>query len=311
VIAGTIVRRIGWALVVAWFCVTATFAASALVPADREAAIVGRHASQEVRAAARERYCLDRGVVGQYGCFVAGVVRGDLGESFQTRRDVASIVAARAWPTLQLALAAIALQLLIGVPLGVLAATRRGRWPDRATTIGALVAQSAPAFVVATLAMDVVAYRLGWLPIAGYGDGLFDRLRHLVLPAATLAAGGAAYYALVVRVELGDALASDYARTARAKGLSERAVVVRHALRNALGPVVTLVGIDLGALLAGAIVTEHVFAWPGLGRELVQAILAGDTPVVVGIVLVGALAIALANLLADLALVWLDPRLRA
>ncbi len=305
-----ILRRIGWALVVAWFAVTVTFAMIALIPADPADALLGPHRTPETLARVHEHYCLDRGLAVQYGCFVGHVMHGDLGESYRTKRPVTAILAARVWPTAQLALAAIALQLLVGVPLGVLAATRRRRWPDHAATAFGLIGLSAPAFFIGTVLLYVFAYRFGWFPIGGYGSGFFDRLHHLVLPAATLAMVGIAYYARATRSELIDALGEDYVRTARAKGLPERLVVRRHALRNALGPLVTLVGLDLGLLLGGAVVTESIFDWPGLGREVLQAILEVDIPLIVGVVLVSALAIALANLIVDLVLLRLDPRLR-
>ena len=216
----------------------------------------------------------------------------------------------RIWPTTQLALATILLQLLIGVPLGIVSAARRGRWIDRASYGLTLLAQSAPTFFVGTLLLYVFAYRFGWFPIAGYGQPGIDRLHHLVLPAATLSTVSVAFYARVVRSELLDVLGEDYIRTARAKGLSERAILGRHALRNAAGPLVTLVGLDLGILLGGAVVTEYIFAWPGLGREVLQAVLDLDLPLITGVVLVSALAIALVNLLVDIIHVWLDPRLR-
>jgi peptide/nickel transport system permease protein len=300
-----VARRIAWALLVVWFVVTATFAVTTALPADPARALLGPHATPETVERVRAHYCLDRGFVGQYGCYVANIARGDLGESMHSKRAVSAILADRVWPTAQLAIAAILLQLAIGIPLGVIAARRKQRWPDHATTIAALVGQSAPAFFVGTLLLYVFAYRFGWFPIGGYGG-----LRHLVLPAATLATGGVAYYARLVRSEMIDVLDADYIRTARAKGVPERTVVARHALRNALGPLVTLVGIDLGLLLGGAVVTEYIFSWPGLGRELLLAVLEVDIPVVLGVVLVSALAIALANLLADLVVAWLDPRVR-
>jgi peptide/nickel transport system permease protein len=309
-VIGLVLRRIAWSLLVAAFLVTATFAMTAAIPADPIKARLGQHATHEDVERMRARYCLDRGVVGQYACFVRGVVHGDLGDSIRTKEPVTDVLAARAWPTAQLALAAIALQLVLGVPLGVIAAARRGRWPDRAANLVGLVGQSAPTFVTGTILLYVLAYRFGWFPIAGYGEPGWDRLYHLVLPATTLATLGVAYYARVVRAEMIEVLGEDYIRTARAKGLSERAVIVRHALRNALGPLVTLVGLDLGVLLGGAVVTETIFAWPGLGREVLQAIWAVDLPVIVGVVLASALAIAVANLVVDVVYLWLDPRLR-
>jgi peptide/nickel transport system permease protein len=309
-VIGLVLRRIGWALAVAWFVVTATFAMLAAIPADPAKALLGPHADDAAVARARAHYCLDEGVLVQYGCWLDHVARGDLGESYRSKRPVAEILADRAWPTAQLALAAIALQLLLGIPLGVLGAVRRGRWPARAAELFELVAQSVPSFVVGTVLLYVVAYRWGVLPIGGYGEGGWDRVRHLVLPAATLATLGIAYYSRVIRTELGDALGEDHVRTARAKGLPERTVVLRHALRGTLGPLVTLVGLDLGVLLGGAVVVEQIYSWPGLGREVLQAILELDLPLILGVVLLSAIAIAVANLLVDLVQLWIDPRLR-
>jgi peptide/nickel transport system permease protein len=305
-----IVRRLAWSLVVVWFVVTAAFAMVALIPADPAKAMLGPHATPEAIERVRAHYCLDRGVLGQYGCFISRLAHGDLGESYRSKRPVGELIADRIGPTVQLALATIVLQLLVGIPLGIVAAARRGRWPDRAASVVSLLGQSLPTFFVGTLLVYVLAYGLGWFPIGGYGSGVLDRLHHLVLPALTLATLGIAYYARLVRSELGEQLHEDYVRTARAKGVSERDVIVRHALRNALGPLVALIGIDLGVLLGGAVVTEYIFAWPGLGREVLQAILEVDLPLILGVVLVSAVAIAIANLLADLVHLWIDPRLR-
>lgn len=305
-----VARRLGWTVVVIWFVITATFLLSAAIPTDPAKALLGPHADAAALERVRAHYCLDRGLAGQYGCWVGHVVQGDLGESYRTHRPIARLLADRIGPSLQLALAAVFLQLVLGVPLGILAAVRRRRWPDRATTVVTLLAQSAPQFVLGTILVYVLAYWFGWFPIGGYGEPGLDRLHHLVLPAFTLAAVGIASFALVVRSELGEALTQDYVRTARAKGLPERTVVLRHALRNALGPLVTLIGLDLGVLLGGAVVVETIFAWPGLGREVLQSILDGDLPLILGTVLVTAIAIAIANLVVDLVQLWLDPRLR-
>jgi peptide/nickel transport system permease protein len=307
---GAIVRRAGWTVVVVWFVVTATFLVTVAIPADPARALLGPHGTAEAIERVRAHYCLDRGVVQQYRCWIARVAQGDLGESYRSKRAVTAIIADRVWPTAQLALAALALQLVLGVPLGILAATRRGRWPDHGVHLVSSVAQSVPAFVAGTVLLYVAAYRWGWFPLAGYGTGGWDRLAHLALPAMTLAAVGMAYYARLVRAELIDVLREDYVRTARAKGLPERAVIARHALRNALGPIVALVGLDLGVLLSGAVVIELIFAWPGLGRELLQAILELDIPLILGVVMVSAVAVAIANLIVDAVQLWLDPRLR-
>jgi peptide/nickel transport system permease protein len=307
---GLLLRRIAWTIAVVWFVVTATFVMTAAIPADPAKALLGPHATPDAVERVRAHYCLDRGLARQYGCWLDHVAHGDLGESYRSKRAVTAIIADRIWPTAQLALAAIALQLLIGVPLGVVAATRRGRWPDLGANLVGLIGQSAPPFFVGTVLLYVFAYRWGWFPLGGYGAGGWDRLAHLVLPATTLAAAGVAYYARVMRSELIDVLREDYVRTARAKGLPERVVIGRHALRNALGPLVTLIGLDLGVLLGGAVVIELIFAWPGLGREILQATLEVDIPLIVGVVLITAVAIAVANLVVDLAAPWIDPRLR-
>jgi peptide/nickel transport system permease protein len=309
-VIGFLLRRLGWSLIVLGFVVTATFAMIMAIPADPARAIMGPHADQETLTKVRAKYCLDHGFVYQYGCYLDGLAHGDLGTSYRTKRPVTSIIASRIWPTTQLALAAIVLQLVIALPLGIWAAIRRNRWPDAATGVITLIGQSAPTFFIATIAVYVLAFRLGWFPVAGYGSGFWDRLHHLFLPAMTLATVGVAYYARVVRGEMIDALGQDYVRTARAKGISERAVVLRHSLRNALGPVVTLVGLDLGVLMGGAVVTETVFAWPGLGREVLQAILEVDIPLILGVTLITAVAIVVANLLVDLVYAWIDPRVR-
>lgn len=307
---GRVLRRLGWTLVVIAFVVTATFAMLVAIPADPAKALLGPHATPEAVERVRAHYCFDAGIVEQYGCWLANVARGDLGESYRSKRAVTAILADRVWPTAQLALAAVLLQLVLGVPLGLLAAVRRHRWPDRVAGVAGLLSQSAPAFVVGTVLLYVFAYRFGWFPLGGYGASGWDRLHHLVLPAMTIATMGIAFTARVVRSELIETLAQDYVRTARAKGLPERTVVLGHALRPAAGPLITLIGIDLGVLLGGAVVTETIFAWPGLGREILQAILDVDIPLILGVVLVAAVAVAIANLLVDLAHVWLDPRLR-
>jgi peptide/nickel transport system permease protein len=305
-----IARRLAWTILVVWFVVTLTFLIVAAIPADPARTLLGPHATQKTLELARAYYCLDRGVVGQYACWLRHVAHADLGTSFASGGSVLAIIGARIGPTFELALAAIALQLAIGVPLGVIAAVRRGRWPDVAANLVGLVGQSAPSFFVGTILLYLLAYRTGWLPLGGAGTTGLDRLAHLVLPAATLAALGIAYYARVVRNELIEALDEDYIRTARAKGLPERTVIGRHAMRHALGPLVTLIGLDLGVLLGGAVVVEVIFSWPGLGREVLHAVLLLDVPLIVGVVLVAAVAIAVVNLIVDVVQLWIDPRLR-
>ena len=308
---GKIVRRLGWSLLVIWFVVTATFLMVVAIPADPAKTILGPRATPEALARVNEHYCFDESIIEQYGCWLGNLARGDLGESYRTRRPVTELLADRVWPTLQLAFAAIFLAVGFGIPLGMLAAVRRNRWPDHVVTASMLIVQSAPPFVIGTLAIYVVAYQWELLPLGGYGEGGFERLVHLILPAATLALTGIAYYARIARSELIDTLGQDYVRTARSKGLPERTVLLRHALRPSLPPLITLIGLDLGVLAGGAVVIESVFAWPGLGRELLQAILDVDMPVILGVVLLTAVAVAVANVIVDLAQLRLDPRLRA
>jgi peptide/nickel transport system permease protein len=303
-------RRLGWTILVVWFVATATFAMTTAIPSDPRKARLGPQATPDAIERATELYCYDESALVQYGCWLGNLARGELGESNRSARPVSAILAERVWPTLQLALAAVALALAVGVPLGVIAAVRRGRWPDRATGVLVLLGQSAPPFVTGTVLLYAVAYHAELLPLGGYGDGVLDRLRHLVLPAATLAALGIAYYARLTRAELVTTLEEDYVRTARAKGLPERRVVLRHALVPASGSIVAFVAVDLGVLAGGAVVVEWIFAWPGLGREMLLAILDVDLPVILGITLVTAIAIALANLAGDLLHAWLDPRIR-
>lgn len=303
-----IVRRLIGIVAVVAIAISATFVLVIALPADPARILVGPHATPATLARVRAHYCLDRGVVTKYGCFVGRIARGDLGTSLRSRRPVASIIADRAAATAQLALAALALQLALAVPLAVAAARWRGRWSGSAIEVAITIAQSTPAFVLGPLLLYLVGFQLGWLPLSGQGSGTADRLRHLVLPAATLALTGMATQIRVLREELIGSLASDHVRAARARGLSERAVVWRHGLVPALGPFVTVVGLDLGALLGGAIVVESVFAWPGLGRETMQAVADLDIPVILGITLVAAIAVCVANLAADLVAAWLDPR---
>lgn len=303
-------RRLAWSIGVIWFVVTITFVMVIAIPADPARTMLGPRATPEALARVNAHYCFDRSVLAQYGCWLGNLASGDLGESYRTRKPVGELLFERAWPTLQLALGAIVLQLVFGIPLGMWAAMRRRRWPDRAVTWAGLLAQSAPPFVVGTVLLYLLAYRWELFPLGGYGDGGLDRVAHLVLPAVTLALAGIAYYARITRDGVAAALAEDYVRTARAKGVAERDVLVRHALRPALPTLVTLVGLDLGILVGGAVVVESVFAWPGLGREMLQAILEVDLPVILGVVMLVSITVAIVNLLVDLAHLALDPRIR-
>jgi ABC-type dipeptide/oligopeptide/nickel transport system permease component len=305
-----LVRRLGWSLLVIWFVVSATFAITYVLPADPVLSILGPHADPGTIEQVRKNLHLDDPVPTQYALFLGRVVHGDLGTSFRLARPVSEVIGNALWPTVQLALAALLLQIVIGVPLGGLAATRRNRPADSLAQVLALLGQSAPTFFLGPLLIYLLAYKTGLFPISGYGEGLLDRLWHLFLPALTLAAGGTALYTRIVRSDLIETLGEDYVRTARAKGLPASRVLLHHALRNALLPLVTLIALDLGTLLGGAVVTEAIFSWPGIGREAVNGILNMDLPVILGIVMFAAIAIVLVNLVVDVVYARLDPRVR-
>jgi peptide/nickel transport system permease protein len=305
-----LLRRLAWALLVLWFVVSATFAMTYALPADPARTIVGPHADRATLAQVRRQMHLDRPFLEQYAFYVWRIAKGDLGTSFREQRPVKDIIVEKIWPTAQLTLATIFLQVLIGIPIGIIAAVWRNRAPDSGAMLFALLGQSAPTFFLGPLFMYLLAYKLGWFPVSGYGDGGIDRLRHLFLPAFTLAVTGIAYYARLVRGEMIEVLQEDYVRTARAKGVPASSVIWRHAFRNAFVPVVTLIGLDLGVLLGGAVVTEYIFGWPGLGREAVNGILNVDLPIILGVVIFSAFAILVANILVDIAYALLDPRVR-
>jgi peptide/nickel transport system permease protein len=276
-----------------------------LIPGDPALIFAGDRATQEDIERLRRQLGLDRSVAVQYGIFVTRLGRGDLGQSIRTGRPVALEIRDRLGRSLELALAAIGITLAVGVPAGIVAAVRRGTWWDRASLLLSLVGVIAPAFVLGVLLQLLFAVRLGLLPTAGTGTPW-----HLLLPALTLGAFPIANVARLTRANMLDVLGEDYVRTARAKGLAERAVVWRHALRNALIPTVTVVGLQFGYMLGGAVLVEVVFAWPGLGRYVIQSIATRDYPAVQGAVLVVAAGYVLINVLVDLAYALLDPRVR-
>jgi peptide/nickel transport system permease protein len=279
-----------------------------VTPGDPVVAMLGEAAqgiSREALEELRGQLGLDRPLPVQYVSYVAGLLQGDLGTSVRSRRPVLAEIADRLPATLELALAALTIAVVMGVGLGVWAAVRKGTFVDGAAIAVALVGVSIPVFWSGFLLMMVFALELGWLPASGRGTW-----QHLVLPALTVGVSSAAYIARITRGAMLEALGQDYVRTARAKGLHARRVVFRHALRNALLPIVTVVGLQLGGLLGGAVLTETVFAWPGVGRLLVDAIIARDLPVVQGSVLVVSLLFILVNLTVDLSYAAINPKVR-
>jgi peptide/nickel transport system permease protein len=303
-VPAALLSRVGAALVVIFGVCTLVFLLIHLVPGDPVEAMLGERAQASDRAALRAALGLDLPLWEQYRRYLAGLLRLDLGQSFLDQRPVAAILAERLPATLRLAAAALAIAILIALPLGVLAARFRGSAVDSAAMTLSLLGVSVPNFWLGPLLILVFSLWLGWTPVSGA-----DQPASIILPAITLGTAMAAILARMVRASMLEVLGEDYVRTARAKGLGEAAVLWRHALRNAWLPVLTVIGLQLGGLLAGAVITETVFAWPGIGSLLVESIKARDFPVVQGCVLLISLCYVLVNALTDLAYVWIDPRI--
>jgi len=286
-----------------------------LSPGDPVDIMLGSQATAEDRARLRTQLGLDQPLPVQYVRWVGHVVRGDLGRSLWMKRAVLDEVLGRFKATLLLTGTALLLSTVAGLALGVASATRPHSLLDRTSAVASLFGASMPSFWLGIVLMVVFALWLGWLPASGMyapygGGGLRDLLAHLVLPAVTLAAASVTIVARLTRAAMLEVLGQDYIRTARAKGVIESAVVLRHGLKNALIPIVTVIGVQAGYLLGGAVLTETVFAWPGVGTLMVQGILARDFPLVQGCVLVVALSFVLINLAVDLLYASLDPRIR-
>lgn len=329
-----IAKRLAWSIVVIWATVTIAFVVNNAVPSDPARMIAGQQAPPAAVAKLRKQLGLDRPLYVQYGLFLkrlvhfgpssfdakkdvdhancgnVSILHLDLGRSYQQRRPVVTILAERLPRTVLLALAAAFVQALVGISAGVLAAAKKRTLVDHVAVGGSLLGVSAPTFMTGLFLQWFFAYELRLLPLDGYGESAADHAASLVLPAVTLGMFGAAYYTRMVRDEMIGQLGQDYVRTARAKGLGMRAVIGKHALRNALVPIVTILGLELGTLVGGAIVTESVFRWPGLGSLSAGALLDRDGPVIMGCVIVTSSIVVLSTLLVDVAYVVLDPRLR-
>jgi ABC-type dipeptide/oligopeptide/nickel transport system permease component len=304
-----IVRFVGLRLLLAlpalWLILSMVFLLVHIVPGDPVAQMLGEGARAEDLQQLRHALNLDQPVRTQYFHYIAGIFHGDLGQSFRFQQPVLRVIADHYPATLQLSLVALAVCALIGILGGILAAQKRGTATD--TTIGVLTlfGLSVPNFALGPVLMLVFAVILGWLPVTGRGG-----VSHMVLPALTLGAALAAILTRMVRISVMEELSSDYVRTARAKGLSESAVLFRHAFRNALIPILTILGLQFGALLAGTIVTETIFSWPGIGRLTVQAINSRDYPLLQGCILLIAVTYVFVNLLTDVVYAVVDPRVR-
>jgi len=300
-----ILRRLALTLPVVWIVVTLVFGLIHMVPGDPVALMLGEGASVTEVERLRHDLGLDRPVFDQYKSYMGALVRGDLGVSFRNQETVIASIRSRYPATIELAAAGLLVSVVIAVPLGILAAIRKGKLTDKIVAFLSLLGLSMPNFALGPLVVILFSIMLGLLPVSGRGG-----LAYLVLPAFTLGAALAAITTRMVRLSMLEEIHQDYVRTARAKGVSEPIVLFKHAFRNGLIPVVTVLGLQTGALLAGAIITETIFSWPGLGRLTFQAIIARDYPLAQGCILTIALSYILINLFTDLIYSLVDPRIR-
>jgi len=300
-----LLTRVLYTLPVLWLVVSVVFLLIHLVPGDPVSQMLGEGAPAADLAATRHAYGLDVPLGTQYLNYWKGVLHGDLGPSLRFNQSVSSLILHRYPYTLQLTIAALLVGILISIPAGVRSAQHRGRWDDKLLSVVSLFGLSFPNFALGPILILFFAIELGWLPVSGSGT-----LSHLVLPAVTMGSALAAILTRMVRTSMLEELGQDYIRTARAKGLPERTVVYRHALRNAMLPVLTVLGLQFGALLAGAIVTEKIFSWPGIGRLTIDAIGNRDYFLVQGCILAIGLTYVLVNLMTDALYSVANPRIR-
>ncbi|MFM9881876.1 MAG: ABC transporter permease [Burkholderiales bacterium] len=308
-----LIRRLAATIPVLLVVAVIVFLILRLTPGDPAAIIAGDNASAEQMAAIRTALGLDRPLVVQFGSWLLDMVRGRLGESFYFKMTVNQLIGQRLGPTFALSTLTILIAVAIAVPLGVLAAWRHGGWLDRALMGFSVLGFSIPVFVLGYILIYLFSVKLGWFPVQGYveiKDGFGKFLHHLILPACTLSVIYIALIARVTRAAVSEAMTEDYIRTARAKGLPEIRILLQHGLANAAIPIVTVIGIGIALLIGGVVVTESVYAIPGLGRLTVDAVLARDFPTVQGVILFFSVAYVLVNLVVDLSYLVFDPRIR-
>ncbi|MFC1694013.1 ABC transporter permease [Candidatus Latescibacterota bacterium] len=305
---GYIVRRLLMVVPILLGVATIVFILMYIVPGDPARLLMGQHSDEDTLAAIRREMGLDKPVYIQYVRFIGKLLRGDLGMSYRQKRPVSEIISERFPATAKLAVASMILAVIIGISAGICAAVFRNTVLDWMVMVFSLTGISMPVFWLGMMMILVFASGLGWFPVGGYGNS--GDLHHLFLPALALASVSIGYIARMMRSSMLEVIGKDYIRTARAKGLSEKAVILRHALRNAFIPVITIIGINFASLLGGAVATETVFAWPGLGRATVDAIRMRDVPIVEGCVIFLAFIFVIANLAVDLSYAVLDPRIR-
>lgn len=281
------------------------FVITYIIPADPAYMIAGPRASAEAKDAIRRDLGLDQPLPVQYARYLSNILRGNLGQSWRTKRDVSQILKERLPATGQLALGGLIVQLAIGLPVGLISAVKRGSWVDRGGMFFSLVLVAAPSFWLGLILLYAFAYKLPIFPLGGYGG-----FRYLFLPSLTLGVSGAAWYARLFRSTLLDVIGSDYVRTARAKGLQSHMVLLRHVIPNSIIPVLTMLGMDIGTFFGGVVIIESVYAWPGIGLQAWQALRNLDVPVIMGTVLFAGTVMTLANLAIDISYSAIDPRIR-
>ncbi len=282
-----------------------TFVLLYWLPSDPVRQIAGRSATAQTVQNIREQLGLDQPLLVQYWRYIGNLVQGDLGRSYLQKTEVSALIMSRLPASLLLMAGAIFTELLIGLSMGVIAALRRGSSTDQTLMILSFVGVSAPQFVVGLLLLYVFAVQLHWFPIGGYGT-----FSHLVLPALTMGILGSGWYSRMMRSSMIDVLRQDFVRTARAKGLTRRRIILRHALPNAILPIIAMIGIDVGIFMGGIVVVESVFGWPGIGQLAWQAIQRVDIPIIMGVTLISATAIVIGNLVADVISLMVDPRIK-
>lgn len=282
-----------------------TFLLLYILPADPAVQIAGRSATPETVASIRSELGLDQPLFVQYFNYLSNLLQGDFGRSYLQKSEVSELILSRLGPTLSLMICAIAIELLIGLSLGILAAMNRGKIVDKSLMVISFVAVSAPQFIASILILYIFAVKLGWFPIGGFGDPI-----HYVLPSLTLGLLGSGWYSRVMRSSMLDVLRQDYIRTARAKGAPTTRIIRVHAFKNAILPIIAMIGLDIGIFMGGIVVVESVFGWPGIGQLAWQAIQRVDIPIIMGVTLVSAIAIVLGNLISDLVAPFVDPRIK-
>lgn len=282
-----------------------TFLLSYALPADPARMIAGRSATTETVAKIRQQLGLDKPIYIQYLNYLKRLLQGDMGRSYTQKTEVVNLIKSRLGATIQLTLTGIAFELILAIPMGVIAALRKNKLTDRIVMMLSFSGVSAPQFVLGLILLYIFGYRLPILPLGGYGS-----FKHIILPALTLGISGAGWYARVMRSSMIEVLGQQYIKTAKAKGVPGFYIIVKHVFKNAFLPIVSMIGLDIGIFMAGVVVVESVFAWPGIGQLTWQAIQMLDIPIIMGVVTVAAIAIVSGNLLADIIYPLLDPRIK-